>query len=154
MNRFKKASLVFLSAFLLIQFFRPEQNLSGRMADSHIEKVHEVPDNVKTILEKACYDCHSDNTRYPWYGNIQPAAWFLADHIRKGKEELNFSNFNDYSKRRKKSKFNSMYNQVNDDKMPLDSYILLHKNAKLSKQEKQILLAWFEKMEKEPGNKN
>ncbi|WP_286709900.1 MULTISPECIES: heme-binding domain-containing protein [Sphingobacterium] len=117
------------------------------MPATHIERVYAVPQNVKAILVQSCYDCHSNNTHYPWYSRIQPGAWYMAEHIKKGKEELNFSEFGEYSARRQRNKFRAMAGQVKDGEMPLSSYTLIHRNAVLSPEDKQVLMAWFGTME-------
>ncbi len=81
-----------------------------------------MPANVVAILKVSCYDCHSNNTRYPWYSQLKPVAWLMARHIKKGKKELNFDEFNDYSKRRKKAKIKSIISQIEKEEMPLRSY--------------------------------
>ena len=91
----------------------------------------------------SCYNCHSNNTQYPWYNKIQPVAWFLEGHIKKAKEELNFSEFGDYSKRRQKNKLKSIINQIRDNEMPLSSYTLIHRDAILSESEKSELENWI-----------
>ncbi|MCB0465321.1 MAG: heme-binding domain-containing protein, partial [Aequorivita sp.] len=86
---------------------------------------------------------HSNNTDYPWYNKIQPAAWFLEDHITEGKKELNFNDWGNYSDRRKNSKLNSIIHQIEDEEMPLDSYVLIHRDADLSNKERQDLVTYF-----------
>ncbi|WP_312508759.1 heme-binding domain-containing protein [Chryseobacterium culicis] len=130
-----------------IQFFQPLQNKSDEVTASHIEKVYAVPQNVKAVLVQSCYDCHSNNTHYPWYSRIQPGSWYMAQHIKKGKEELNFSNFGEYSPRKQRNKFRAMAGQVKDGEMPLSSYTLIHRNAVLSQEDKQVLVKWFGVME-------
>ena len=90
----RKKILVFLLIFLIvIQFIHPEKNkASGAQANS-IGTVFPVPENVKTILEKACNDCHTNNTRYPWYSNIQPVHWWMNHHVQEGKRHLNFDEY-------------------------------------------------------------
>ncbi|NEW80269.1 MAG: heme-binding domain-containing protein, partial [Gelidibacter sp.] len=105
----------------------------------------EVPYNIQNILKKSCYDCHSNNTNYPWYHKIQPASWLLENHIKEGKKGLNFSEFGAYSKRRQKSKLKSIINQIKDDEMPLYSYTLIHSDAKLSEGNKKDLIDWLSK---------
>jgi hypothetical protein len=105
-----------------------------------------VPSNVKTVLEVACYDCHSNNTRYPWYANIQPGGWWLAHHIKEGKEELNFSDFGSYSRRRQINKLRSIVNSIKDATMPLSSYTLLHQDARLTSEQKALIIAWANKI--------
>lgn len=142
-SKWKGAGLILLLVFGLFQFYpRPEKNISSVEAKNSIENLFPIPDSVLTILKTACYDCHSNNTRYPWYANIQPAAWVLQNHITKGKSELNFDEFASYSARRKLSKLKSMISQVNDGEMPLQSYTWIHKDARLSDDQKKILLAW------------
>lgn len=144
----KKKIILGLAVILIgIQFFQPLRNQSDEVTASHIERVYNVPQNVKAILTQSCYDCHSNNTRYPWYSRIQPGAWYMARHIKKGKVELNFSTFGEYSARKQRNKFRAMAGQVKDGEMPLSSYTLIHRNAVLSQDDKQVLINWFGTME-------
>ena len=128
---------------LVIQVIPVERNVSTVPPGQSFEKTEKVPANVAAILKVSCYDCHSNNTRYPWYSELQPGAWFMARHIKKGKEELNFDEFNNYSKRRKKAKIKSIISQIEKDEMPLKSYRMMHGNARLSADEKKELLDFF-----------
>ncbi len=112
-----------------------------------------VADSVKVILRNACYDCHSNNTDYPWYSNIQPIGWYLANHITKAKEDLNFSEFGGYSTRRQKSKLDAIGDEISNNGMPLPSYRLLHKNARLSENEKTLLINWTQLSAREPAGR-
>lgn len=142
-SKWKKAGWLLLLTFGLIQFIpKPERNISTAIANNSIEKIYPIPDTALTILKAACYDCHSNNTHYPWYSNIQPVAWFLNKHIIEGKAELNFDEFGSYSRRRQSSKFKSIADQIKADKMPLTSYSLLHKDARLSRREKERIVNW------------
>ena len=144
----RKKIILGLAVILIgIQFFQPLRNQSDEVPATHIEKVYSVPQNVNAILAQSCYDCHSNNTSYPWYSRIQPGAWYLAEHIKKGKEELNFSEFGEYSARKQRSKLRAMSGQIKDGEMPLSSYTLIHRNAILSEEDKQILMKWFGAME-------
>ncbi|HWV70896.1 MAG TPA: heme-binding domain-containing protein [Pseudosphingobacterium sp.] len=147
MSLTKKIILGLTIILIGIQFFQPLQNKSDEVTASHIEKVYAVPQNVKAVLVQSCYDCHSNNTHYPWYSRIQPGSWYMAQHIKKGKEELNFSNFGEYSPRKQRNKFRAMAGQVKDGEMPLSSYTLIHRNAVLSQEDKQVLVKWFGVME-------
>jgi len=147
MSLTKKIILGLAVIVIGIQFFQPLRNQSNEVTASHIEKVYVVPQNVKAILVQSCYDCHSNNTSYPWYSRIQPGAWYMAEHIKNGKEELNFSDFGEYSARRQRNKFRAMAGQVKDGEMPLSSYTLIHRNAVLSNDDRQVLLEWFGEME-------
>ncbi len=140
----KKVLLVLLAAFVIIQFFRPDKNTaSGPEAYAKdISKVHAVPADVQLILQKACNDCHSNNTQYPWYSHIQPVAWWLNDHVQEGKKELNFSEFAGYNLRRQYHKLEEVEEQVKEGEMPLSSYTFIHKEAKLTEAEKNALYNW------------
>jgi hypothetical protein len=129
-------------AFIVIQFVQPTHNNNIQVSDNDILKTVNVPDSIQAILKTTCYDCHSNNTTYPWYSNIQPMGWMMANHIKEGKEELNFSEFGNYSQRKQLSKLNGIANSIRDDIMPLPSYKLMHKQAQLSKNEKLLLINW------------
>ncbi|RCU43946.1 hypothetical protein EIZ47_02635 [Chryseobacterium lacus] len=136
-------SVIVVAVVLTIQFIPVERNVSTVPAGQSFERTEKVPANVAAILKVSCYDCHSNNTRYPWYSELQPGAWFMARHIKKGKEELNFDEFNNYSKRRKKAKIKSIISQIEKDEMPLKSYRMMHGNARLSADKKKELLDFF-----------
>lgn len=145
-SKWKKAGMILLLIFGLFQFYpRPEKNISSVETKERIEKLYNVPDSVMVILRSACYDCHSNNTHYPWYSNIQPVALFLNKHIVEGKKELNFDEFGTYSKRRQQSKLKSIASQVKDGDMPLTSYKLLHSGARLRAYEKEQIISWANK---------
>jgi hypothetical protein len=88
MRILKKLLAVIIITFIIIQFIRPARNTSSQLLPTDVSKLLPIPDSVTAILQTACYDCHSNNTRYPWYMNVQPMAWLMAKHIREGKEEL------------------------------------------------------------------
>jgi len=140
----KKILLAIGIVFITIQLIQPAHNKSNQVLDIDISKMVATSDSVLSVLRNACYDCHSNNTNYPWYSNIQPVGWLMAKHIRKGKEELNFSEFGGYSSRRQFSKLNVIGNSIRDDIMPLRSYELMHKNTILSKYEKALLINWVQ----------
>lgn len=135
--------VMLVAVFLVIQLIPVERKVSTVPPGQSFEMTQKVPANVAAILKVSCYDCHSNNTRYPWYSELQPGAWFMARHIKKGKEELNFDEFNNYSKRRKKAKIKSIISQIEKDEMPLKSYRMMHGNARLSADEKKELLDFF-----------
>jgi hypothetical protein len=146
MSRTKKILLTILLVFIAMQFIRPAKNYSNAVQKNDMATNFNVPSNVAGILKTSCYDCHSNNTRYPWYANIQPVGWMLANHVKDGKDELNFNDFTTYSKRRQLSKIKSVQNSIKDGSMPLSSYTLLHHNAKLSEDRKALLIEWTAKV--------
>jgi hypothetical protein len=144
----KKILFVGLIIFLLIQLYQPARN-NGFEQDitANFTKVYNVPKNIETILRTSCYDCHSNNTNYPWYSNIQPARFFMESHINEGKENLNFNEWGNYSGRKQKNKLDRIAKQIKSNEMPLASYTLIHKNATLSATQKKEVLDWINKIE-------
>ena len=142
----KIIALVLLVCFVGIQFMPTKLNQSNTVPKTDFVLVNNAPKNIGTLLQESCYDCHSNNTQYPWYNKIQPVAWFLEDHIDEGKAELNFNEWDAYSNRRKNSKLKSIISQVKDDEMPLASYTLIHKDAKLSNSEKTLIIDYMKNL--------
>src|SRR5437764_712012 len=126
MNASKKILFGLLVVLIGIQFIQPARNKNRETLSTDLAKTINIPANVQSILKTACYDCHSNNTNYPWYSRVQPFGWLLARHIKKGKEELNFSEFGSYSLRRQISKLDGIANSVKDGTMPLGSYTMIH----------------------------
>ena len=141
--------------FLLIQLYQPARNISFEQdITGNFTKVYNVPKNVEIILRTSCYDCHSNNTYYPWYSYIQPARFFMERHIKEGKEELNFNEFGNYSKRRQNSKLKAISKEIESNEMPLSSYTLIHKNAILTASQKKKVLDWINKIEDSISSQN
>ncbi len=140
MKVFKTIAWVLLIAFVGIQFFPTERNQSEAEYASDFMEVNTVPPMVQNKIKFSCYDCHSNNTDYPWYNTLQPVAWYLENHINEGKAELNFNEWATYSNRRKKSKLRSIISQLEDGEMPLDSYTLVHRDALLSEVNKKAII--------------
>lgn len=132
-----------LIAFVIIQFYPIDYNRSEIVLQTDFMSVNIVPVAIKNSVQVSCYDCHSNNTAYPWYSKIQPAAWFLENHIKEGKAELNFNEWDDYSERRKKSKLRSIVKQIESGEMPMESYTLIHRNAILSESEKERVIQYM-----------
>ena len=107
-----------------------------------ISTVKEIPVEVNKIIQTSCLDCHSNSTKYPWYSKIAPASWFLAQHIKEGKEHLNFSEWTTYNKDQKEHIIKDLKEVLNEREMPLKSYLLIHKDAKLTENQYQILYDW------------
>jgi hypothetical protein len=145
----KKAVITAIVLLVAIQFFKTKENKSIQVSENAITQHYDVPDNIQNILKTSCYDCHSNNTNYPWYNKIQPVKWWLANHINEGKEELNFDEFNAYSTKKKLHKLDEVIETIKDNEMPLKSYTLIHGDAKLSDSDKQDIEAWVKKIKNE-----
>lgn len=142
----KRGLIVLLLLLVIIQFFRPAKNTAGSMSPQDIGLRYQVPAPVNAILKRSCYDCHSDNTVYPWYSNVQPLAWWLDRHIQEGKRELNFSLFAGYSPKKAAHKLDEIITEVGEREMPLSSYLAMHPAAKLSDREIALISAWADKL--------
>jgi hypothetical protein len=144
----KRFLLWLLVLLVIIQFVRPAKNSSSRMSPHDITLHFAVPDSVLTILKRSCYDCHSNNTVYPWYDRIQPVAWWLQYHVNHGKHSLNFSEFSTYTPVRQVHKLKNISQEIKEDGMPLDSYLWIHKDAILSPEEKELVTHWADSLRK------
>ncbi len=142
----KKTFWVLLAVFIVIQFFRPTKNTATALSANDISTKYTVPVEVKNILQTSCNDCHSNNTVYPWYSNIQPVAWYLNDHVQDGKRHLNFSEFATYRIGKQYRKLEEINHEIEDGEMPMTSYNLIHSNAKLSDAQKVIIYKWVNEL--------
>ena len=149
----KKATIMVIVLLVAIQFFKTKENISTQVSENTITQHYDVPENIQNILKTSCYDCHSNNTAYPWYNNIQPVAWWLKHHVDEGKREINFNEFASYAIRRQYKKLEEIAEQVKEDEMPLSSYTLIHTNAKLNAEQKTLLINWAEEVRKEIAGK-
>lgn len=140
----KKIIIGLLVVFVGLQFARPEKNLSAVPAKTDLLVLHPAPAEVKNLLTIGCYDCHSDNTRYPWYAEIQPLAWWLAKHVTEGKRELNLSYFGELTTKRKATKLDDMIDLIISRKMPLASYTLVHRDARFTDAQVKAITSWLE----------
>lgn len=141
----KKIFVLGFTIFLLIQFYQPSRNVSSEQDMTEgFTNVYTAPKNVATILRTSCYDCHSNNTNYPWYSYIQPVRMFMDNHIKEGKENLNFSEFGKYSARKQANKLEEIVKQIKAEEMPLASYTLIHRNAVLSTTQKKEVIDWID----------
>ncbi|MGZ3862771.1 MAG: heme-binding domain-containing protein [Bacteroidia bacterium] len=138
----KKIFIAIAVILVIIQFIRPEKNAGEVYGENDIAHTLDVPADVTGILEKACNDCHSNKTNYPWYTNIQPFGWWINHHVEEGNHEINFSEFNTYKLKRKLHKLEEIAEQVKEGEMPMNSYTWMHSEAKLTDAEKQTLITW------------
>lgn len=142
MKNIKKVIILLLIGFIIAQFFGPDKN-EGELAsmDAFMAETN-PPEDVKIILQEACIDCHSDVTRYPWYNNITPVNYWLANHVKDGKKHFNLSSWEGNSVKRKDHKFEELIEMVEDKEMPLNSYTWTHSEAKLSDAQIKSVIDW------------
>jgi Haem-binding domain len=128
--------IVLVAALAAIQLVPVER------ANPPLESDVAAPDEVKRILRRACYDCHSNETRWPWYARVAPVSWLISHDVKEGRQELNFSVWNQFTGGRRARKFKEIVDQVEQEKMPQWYYVLLHSDAKLSPADKVTIVNW------------
>ena len=132
---------------VVIQFFHPVRNVSSALSPNDVSVKYPVPPDVRRTLEQACYDCHSNNTRYPWYASVQPVAWLLAYDVRGGKRHLNFSQFGTYPAKNATRKLGAIVEEVRQGDMPLAIFTWLHPEARLTAEQRTQLTAWADTLQ-------
>lgn len=147
----KYTGLVLLVALVIMQFFRGEKPAVTTENPDDIHTELEISAPVSSMLKSACYDCHSNETRYPWYASVAPISWLVIHDTEEGRAELNFSEWSTFSDRRKKRKLEEIVEEVKSGNMPMPIYTITHADARLSESQVQELVAWaqarFDEME-------
>jgi hypothetical protein len=136
--------MIIIAGLVIMQFFRPERNTGELRQANDILVALRVPDSLSVILENSCFDCHSNHTRYPWYSQIAPVSWYLARHIRHGRDQLNLSEFGQLEKSRKIGALSDICEMVEAGSMPLKSYLIIHRDARISEKEAEAICDWLE----------
>ncbi|HEX8189004.1 MAG TPA: heme-binding domain-containing protein [Pyrinomonadaceae bacterium] len=138
----KVAAALFVLLFAGAQFVRPGRVNPPGAAGRSLEEHARVTPEVAGVLGRSCMDCHSDRTDWPWYSNVAPASWFVVDHVNHGRRHLNFSRWGDYDRRRADYLLNDICRTARSGFMPLDSYTLVHRGARLSPADVKTLCDW------------
>lgn len=142
-----KKVLIALAFILLgMQAFRIDTSNPTTAPEKDFLVATNTPTELATVIRTACYDCHSNETTYPWYTKVAPVSWWIKHHINDGKDELNFSEWADFSARRADHKLKECIEMVEEGEMPMDSYTIIHGDAKLSESQKTKLMAWFKSL--------
>jgi len=139
----KNILLALLGLLLVIQFIRPDTSAPAVDASQDLCQMLQPPVEVARILKSACYDCHSNETRYPWYSQIVPVSWWLNNHVQEGREHLNFSTFGTLSPRNRAEALEEAAEEIEEGEMPLNSYTWTHADARLSTEQKNALTTWL-----------
>jgi len=134
----RRILLILAVLLLLAQFVRPDRTNPPVDAAKELQ----TPAHVQQILDRSCRDCHTSRTEWPWYSNVTPVNWYLADHIREGRHELSFSEFQSYSAKKQAKKMEELCEEVEEGEMPLREYTWLHPESKLSEADRQTLCTW------------
>lgn len=144
----KKILIFLLAVFVLIQFFQIDKTNPTTNNGMDFLRIKNTPEPIAKIIKNSCYDCHSNETKYPSYSYMQPAGWLLKNHIEEGRKKLNFSTFATYDVKRQVHKLDEAAEYVEQKKMPLESYTLIHTDAKLSNDERKQLVDYFRMVQK------
>ena len=143
MRKVLKAAAVLLLLLLAgVQFVRPGRVNPPAVVGQSLEEQARLPPEVAGVLERSCMDCHSNRTDWPWYSNVAPASWFVIDHVNHGRRHLNFSEWGRYDRRRAGGLLEGVCETAQTGFMPLDSYTLVHRGARLSPDDVKTLCAW------------
>jgi hypothetical protein len=139
----KQVLVVFIVVLILVQFIKVDKNESTDLSYD-ISTSYPVSNDLSQLLKVSCYDCHSNNTTYPWYSEIQPVAWWLDHHVQDGKKHLNFSEFTKSRISVQNHKFEEIIEMVEDKEMPLPSYTYLglHPQANLTDNQRDLIVNW------------
>jgi hypothetical protein len=139
----KKIGIGLVVLFVVIQFFRIDKTNPEVIPENDFIAITNPPENVANSLKTTCYDCHSNESKYPWYSNVAPVSWWVKDHINEGRDELNFSEWGTFSEKRKAKKIEEVVEEVEEGEMPLPPYLITHSDAKLSETQTKELIDWF-----------
>jgi hypothetical protein len=142
MKIIKKILVGVFVLFIIAQFFGPEKNEGTMESVAAFLEETKPPAHVKALLVETCFDCHSNTTRYPWYNNITPVNFWMAEHVANGKKHFNVSSWEGNSVKRKDHKFEELIEMVEAKEMPLPSYTWTHGDANLTDQQIQDILKW------------
>lgn len=135
-----------LVVFVVIQFFRIDKSVPDY--DKAGDFVAMNPGNAEgaTLLKSACYDCHSYETRYPWYAEVAPVSWAIADHVEEGREHVNFSLWGSYSSEDKSEILEESVEEIQEGKMPDPNYVKMHAEAEMTESNKTLLINYLESL--------
>jgi hypothetical protein len=131
---------------IAIQFIRPDRTNPPIDPEKDILGVAYLKPDVRAVLERSCFDCHSNRTRWPWYSQVAPVSWLVNDDVQQGRRHLNFSEWRGYKIGRQLSKLESLIGEVDKGEMPPKTYLLMHGNATLSANERDLVSGWAESL--------
>lgn len=140
----KWVGIIIVVGFIGIQFKQPDRTNPPLDESKTIYALLNVKPEVKALLDRSCADCHSNNTTWPWYSYIAPASWLVGEDVKEGRKHFNLSVWGSYTRKRAIAKLDEMCMELQDDKMPLKSYRIMHPSTVLSKQDIDLICEWAE----------
>jgi len=142
----KKIALLIVLILLGIQAIRPNRAVPKVDPAKDFVKIYDGDKATEDLFKSACYDCHSYETKYPWYSEIAPVSWIVQDHIREGREHINFSEWGNRGKAKRAHALEEMAEETLEGEMPLKGYVLIHEEANLTEDQKRQLVNWWKKL--------
>lgn len=139
----KKILITFAVIFVVIQFVRIDKTNPVTPLENDFIELAKPNVEIAAILKTSCYDCHSNQSKYPWYSNVAPVSWFVKNHINEGREHFNFSEWNEYASVDRTNILHECAKAVEKGEMPMKPYVLMHSEAKLTDEQKADLVAFF-----------
>lgn len=141
-RKWKIVAAAAIAILIAIQFVRPERSNPPSDPTLAITAQKDLPAGVRAVMERSCYDCHSNQTRWPWYSGVAPVSWFVAEDVQEGRKHLNFSEWGTYTLKRQIAKLEMIASEVDKGEMPMERYLWLHRDAVLSEADKDLLTGW------------
>ena len=140
----KKVLWILIAVLIIIQFITVDTTNPPVQKNKDFLEMTKAPSEIGHILKNACYDCHSDETKYPWYFNVAPVSWILKNHVNEARRHVNFSTWGNYTTERQAKKLDHCSEMINEGEMPLEAYIMMHSEAKLNEVQKKELTDYFD----------
>lgn len=144
----KKTRIILISivsVFVIIQFIPVDRTNPPTDPNAKIS----APPEVMSVLQRSCFDCHSNETKWPFYSYVAPVSWFVADDVSEGRRHVNFSEWEKLSTKRQERKKEHIWDEVSEGDMPMQAYLIIHRDAKLSKKDVEIIKNWTNKTEQD-----
>ncbi|MCB0473322.1 MAG: heme-binding domain-containing protein [Flavobacteriaceae bacterium] len=139
----KKVIWIILLILIGLQFIPVDKPQVTGNNPNDLLSVVSVPDTVADILKNSCYDCHSNQTIYPWYSHVAPVSWLVAKDVREGREHVNFSNWQVLELTKKAERLENMIDEIKDGEMPMSIYTAIHQDARLSEEQQKLIIDWI-----------
>jgi hypothetical protein len=148
MKVLKIVLVVLLLGFISIQFFGIEK--SNPEFDSQLDflTIENPPENIEKIFRNACYDCHSNETQWPWYANVAPMSWMIEDHVEEGRDYINLNDWGDYELEDRHYILEEMMEEIDHEEMPLPAYRIFHRDSRITDIQKAELFEWIRSVQK------
>lgn len=139
------ALFAFVAGLVVLQFFAADLPPAEPPPSTDLIASQEVPEAIASILKTSCYDCHSVETRYPWYSHVAPVSWLVAKDVREGRDEMNLSEWTDLAKRKKIKNLENIKDEVLEGHMPMPIYVAIHWDAKLTDEQRKQIADWTDR---------